>query len=45
MKTQANKSKLTINKYQISKIKNMASILGGGDGIIRKTKPTTGGRL
>ena len=46
MKTQTNKSKLTINKYQISRIKNMASILGGGgDGIIRKTKPTTGGRI
>ena len=46
MKTQANKSKLTIKKYQISRIKNMASILGGGTGgIIIKTKPTTGGRL
>jgi len=43
MKTQANKSKLTIKKYQISRIKNMASILGGGSD--RKTKPTTGGRL
>ncbi len=46
MKSQNRKSKLTIKKYQISRINNLELIIGGGnDGITRKTKPTTGGRV
>ena len=45
MKSQVKNSKLTIKKYQISRIKNMETILGGDGGIIIKTKPTTGGRV